>query len=75
MWIRLFPSPFWEGDTTSDISALTEQLERAGVPADQRSAAVAKLKQDKKVEIDVPSGIDLRELVERIPSLTIEAID
>jgi len=75
MRIRLFPSPFWEGDAATDISALTELLERAGVPADRRSAAVAELAQDKRAEIDLPNVVDLRELAESIPSLTIEVID
>ena len=75
MRIRLFPSPFWAGDAATDISALTELLERAGVPADRRSAAVAELAQDKRAQIDLPNVVDLRELAESIPSLTIEVID
>jgi len=75
MRIRLFPSPFSQGDTTRDISALTEQLERAGVPADQRRTAVSELEQNKKTEVELPNSIDLRELAESIPSLTVEVID
>lgn len=75
MWIRLFPSPFSTDNLIDDMNTLTAQLERAGLPVDRSSAAVAALKRDKKVEIDLPDGVDLRELAETIPGLTIEAID
>ena len=75
MWIRLFPSPFPAGDPISEANTLLDRLQRAGIPADRSRAAVAQLRHDQKVEIDLPAGTDLRELAEAIPSLTIEAID
>jgi hypothetical protein len=75
MRIRLYPSPFWEDDRAADINVLAEQLELAGVSADRRYSAIAELEQDKRVEIDLHDGVDMRELAENIPSLTVEIID
>ena len=75
MRVRLFHNPFWQGEPTGGDVALTRHLERVGVAGEQIGATISALDRNTEAEIDCPDGVDLRDLAENMPNLTIELID